>query len=116
MYLSGDSSVTTALVYVLMEGDLGSSSGELQMHFCCTTGRGTCVIFEVVVLYLLCCIWTPISAGVPTKRQLWCTGNTTLVFPRVEHIICRSVSVYMSKPSCEPKGLTHSLHFLPVVA
>lgn len=43
------------------------------------------------------------------KRQLWCTGKSTLVC-RVEYIICRSVWC-MSKPNCEPKGLTHSLTF-----
>lgn len=32
MCFSGDSNVTTALVYVLMEGALGSTSGEFQMN------------------------------------------------------------------------------------
>lgn len=33
MWFSRDSYVTTALVYVLMEGDLGINGGEFQMHF-----------------------------------------------------------------------------------
>jgi len=46
MFLSGDSHVTTASIYVLMEGDVGSSSGEFSnvlKHFLLTTGSGSCV-------------------------------------------------------------------------
>lgn len=38
--------MTTVLVYVLMEGDVGTSPGEFLMHFVFyTTGSGNCVAF-----------------------------------------------------------------------
>lgn len=94
MCLTGDSYVTTALVYVLMEGDAGTRSGEFTSF--CTTGSGSCVIAEVVV---------------PTKSNYGALGAPHW-FVQLSTSSAGLLGAHVKKPNCGPKRTDSLAHFL----